>query len=50
MWIHSVFYVSLLRSADSETSLQDKSSEIDPESQDTEFKVKEVLNQQDIKD
>ena len=30
-------------------SLQDKSLEIDPESQDTEFRVEKVLSQQDIK-
>ena len=42
-------HIFLLESAHSDMSLQDKSLETDPESQDTEFKVEKVLNQQDIK-
>ena len=48
MQIHSVFHVSLLESADSETPIQRNLPEINLESQDTEFKVKEILDQQDI--
>ena len=48
MWIHSVFHVSLLKPADSETPIQENPPEIDPESQDAEFKVEEILDQQDI--
>ena len=48
MWIHLVFHVLLLKSADLETSIQEYSPEIDPESQDAEFKVEEILDQQDI--
>ena len=43
MCIHSVFYISLLKSADSETSLQTEVLKIDSENQNAEFKVKEVL-------
>ena len=32
MWIHSVFHIFLLKSAHSDTSLQNKSSEINSES------------------
>ena len=45
MWIHSVFHVLLLESADLEMSIQENSPEIDSESQDTEFKVEEILDQ-----
>ena len=48
MWIHPVFHVSLLEPADPETPIQENLPEIDPESQDTEFEVKEILDQQDI--
>ena len=50
MWIHSVFHISLLESADLKTSIQAYSPEIDLESQDAEFKVEEILDQQDIDD
>ena len=43
MYIHSVFHVSLLKSADSETLLQVKVSEIHSESQNAEFKIEKVL-------
>ena len=50
MRIHSVFHVSLLESADPETSIHENPPEINPESQDAEFKVEEILDQQDIND
>ena len=50
MWIHSVFHISLLESADSETSIQENPPEINSESQDAEFEVEEILDQQDIND
>ncbi len=50
MKIHSVFHISLLKSADSNTSIQAEFSEIDSESQNVEYKVKNILNQQNIKD
>ena len=50
MWIHLVFHVSLLEPADPETPIQENLPEIDPESQDAEFKVEEILDQQDIND
>jgi len=50
MKIHSVFHISLLKSADSNTSIQTESSEIDSESQNVEYEVKNILDQQNIKD
>ncbi len=50
MKIHSIFHISLLKSADSNTSIQTESSDIDSESQNVEYKVKNILNQQNIKD
>ena len=50
MWIHSVFHISLLKPADPEMLIQENPPEIDPESQDAEFKVEEILDQQDIDD
>ena len=50
MWIHPVFHVSLLKPADLETPIQENPPEIDSESQDAEFKVEEILDQQDIND
>jgi len=50
MKIHSVFHISLLKSADLNTSIQTKSSEIDSESQNIEYEVKNILDQQKIKD
>ena len=44
MWIHLVFHVSLLESADPEMPIQENPPEIDPESQDDEFKVEEILD------
>ncbi len=50
MKIHLIFYICLLKSADSNTSIQTESSEIDSESQNVEYEVKNILNQQNIKD
>ena len=50
MWIHLVFHVSLLKSADLKTPIQENPPEIDLKSQDTEFKVEEILDQQNIDD
>jgi len=50
MRIHSIFHICLLKSANSNTSIQTKSSEIDSESQNIEYEVKDMLNQQNIKD
>ena len=44
MKIHSVFYVFLLKSADSETSVQETPSEINLTSQDVEFKIEKILD------
>ena len=45
MRIHSVFHIFLLESADPDTSIQTESSKIDSESQNVEYKVKNILNQ-----
>ncbi|SLM34145.1 reverse transcriptase domain protein [Lasallia pustulata] len=45
---HPVFHVSLLEPADADTPLQTNPSLIDPENQDGEFKVEDILDQQDI--
>ncbi len=50
MKIHLIFHICLLKFADSNTSIQTESSEIDSESQNIEYKVKNILNQQNIKD
>jgi len=50
MRIHSIFHIFLLKSADSNTSIQTKSSEIDSESQNVEYEVENILNRQNIKD
>ncbi len=50
MKIHSVFYIFLLKSADSNTLIQTESSEINSESQNIEYEVEDILNQQNIKD
>ena len=48
MRIHLVFHISLLKPADLEMPIQENPPEIDPESQDAEFEVEEILDQQDI--
>jgi len=50
MKIHLIFYICLLKSVNSNTSIQTKSSEINSESQNVEYKVENILNQQNIKD
>jgi len=50
MKIHLVFHIFLLKSADLNTSIQTEFSEIDSESQNIEYKVENILNQQNIKD
>ena len=50
MKIHLVFHIFLLKSADLNTSIQTKSSEIDSESQNIEYEVENILDQQNIKD
>ncbi len=50
MKIHLIFNISLLKFADSNTSIQTKSSEINSESQNIKYEVENILNQQNIKD
>jgi len=50
MKIHLIFHISLLKFADSNTSIQTKSSEINSESQNIKYEVENILNQQNIKD
>ncbi len=50
MRIHSIFHIFLLKSADLNTSIQTKSSEIDSESQNIKYEVKNILDRQNIKD
>jgi len=42
--IHLIFYICLLKFADSNTSIQTESSEIDSKSQNVEYEVKDILN------
>jgi len=50
MRIHLIFHICLLKSADSNTSIQTESSEIDSESQNVEYEVEDILDQQNIID
>ncbi len=50
MKIHLIFHIFLLKSADSNTLIKTKSSEIDSKSQNIKYKVENILNQQNIKD
>ncbi len=50
MRIYSIFHIFLLKFANSNTSIQTESSEIDSESQNIKYKVKNILDQQNIKD
>ena len=43
MKIYSVFHIFLLKQADLKTLLQSDSSEINSESQNTEFKIEKIL-------
>ena len=48
MRIRSIFHIFLLKSAHPDISIQTKSSEIDSESQNVEYEVENILNQQEI--
>ncbi len=48
--IHSVFHISLLKSANLNSSIQTESSKIDSKNQNIEYEVENILNQQNIKD
>ena len=50
MRILSVFHIFLLKSADPDTFIQTKSSRINSKSQNVEYEVKNILNQQEIQD
>ena len=50
MRIHLIFHIFLLKSADLNTFIQTESFEIDLKSQDVEYEVKNILDQQDIED
>ncbi len=50
MRIHSIFHICLLKFANANTSIQTESSEIDLKSQNIEYEVEDILNQQDIID
>ena len=50
MRIRSIFHISLLKPADSNTFIQTKTSEIDSESQNVEYEVENILNQQKVQD
>ncbi len=49
MKIYLIFHICFLKFTDLNTSIQTKSSEIDSESQNIKYEVKNILNQQDIK-
>ncbi len=44
MKIHSIFHIFLLKSVDSNTSIQTESSEIDLKNQNIEYEVKNILD------
>ena len=48
MRIRSIFHIFLLKSTHSNTLIQTEPSEIDSESQNVEYEVKNILNQQEI--
>ncbi len=50
MKIHLIFHISLLKSANLNSLIQTESSEIDSKNQNVEYEVKNILNQQNIKD
>jgi len=49
MKIHLIFYICFLKFTNLNTSIQTESSEIDSKSQNIEYEVKNILNQQNIK-
>jgi len=50
MKIHLIFHIFLLKSANLNSLIQTESSEIDSKNQNVEYKVKNILNQQNIED
>jgi len=48
MRIHLIFHICLLKSANVNTSIQTESSEINLKSQNVEYEVEDILDQQDI--
>ena len=50
MRIHSIFYISFLKSANPDTSIQTKSSEINSKNQNVEYEVENILDRQKIQD
>ncbi len=50
MKIHSIFHICLLKFANLNTLIQTESSEIDSKSQNIKYKVKNILDWQNIKD
>ncbi len=50
MRIHLIFHICLLKFVNVNTSIQTESSEINLKSQNVEYKVKDILDQQDIID
>jgi len=48
--IHSIFHIFLLKFADSNSSIQTEFSEINSKNQNIKYEVKNILNQQNIKD
>ncbi len=50
MRIPLIFHIFLLKFADSNTSIQTESSEIDSESQNVKYEVENILDRQNIKD
>ena len=49
MQIHSIFHIFFLKPADPDTPIQTKPSEINSESQNVEYEVKNILDQQEIR-
>ncbi len=50
MKIHLIFHICLLKFANSNILIQTEFSEIDSKNQNIEYEVKNILNQQNIKD
>ncbi len=50
MRIHLIFHISLLKFTDLNSSIQTEFSEIDSKNQNVKYKVKDILDQQNIKD
>ncbi len=50
MKIHLIFHICFLKFANSNASIQTEFSEIDLKNQNIKYEVKNILNQQNIKD